>query len=67
MRSLGSTRNVIPRVSGEGGNHNNELLVNDLTWNAGVPLHTITYDTVQEWAFRNTDGYPDGRPMHTHV
>jgi len=58
---------VHPRVGGEGGNQNNEFLINDLTWNGEVPLHTMTYDTVQEWNFVGTAGHPTGHPMHTHI
>ena len=39
---------------------------NGLKWNAEVPLHTMKYDTVQEWNFVGTDGGP-GHRMHTHV
>ena len=41
-------------------------MINGLTWNAEVPLHTMTYDTVHEWNFVGTAGGP-GHPMHTHV
>ena len=41
-------------------------MINGLTCNAEVPIHTMTYDTVQEWNFVGTAGGP-GHPMHSHL
>ena len=41
-------------------------MINGLTWNAEVPLHTMTFDTFQELNFVGTDGEPS-HPMHTYV
>ena len=54
-------------MRGEGGNQNDEFLFNGLPWNAEVPLHTMTYDTVQEWVIINNTEHLDGPPMDTHV
>ena len=53
-------------LGSEGGSQNLKVMINGLTWNAEVPLHTMTYDTIQKWNFIVTDGGP-GHPMHTHV
>ena len=54
-------------MGGEGGNQNNLFLINGLTWNTEVPLYTMTYNTVQEWALVVTAGHTDGHPINTHV
>ena len=41
--------------------------INSLPWNAEVPLHTMTYNTAQQWAFHGSSGNTVGHPMHTHV
>ena len=41
-------------------------MINGLPWNAEVPLHTMTYDTVQDCNFAGTAGGP-GNPMHNNV
>ena len=41
--------------------------VNGLPWNAEVPLHNMTYNTVQQWAFHGTSGNAVGHPIHTPV
>ena len=53
-------------LGGEEENQNFKFMINGLPWNAGLPLNTMTYDTVQDWNFVGTAGGP-GRPIHTHL
>ena len=42
-------------------------VINGLPFNAEVPSHTMTYNTVQEWAFHGTSLADVGHPIHSHV
>ena len=42
-------------------------MINGLPFNAEVPSHTMTYNTVQEWAFHGTSLADVGHPIHSHV